>query len=199
LGQADAFRILYVTLGVAMLSIRVYYQSRVLRDQRSTTVTGRSWRLIPGGLAATVSVVFSLAYILFPTAVPWSYGSYPHWLRSAGAAMLLVGLLLLWSAHHHLLVVRKSGQSLVQTGAYRMIRHSIYAAYMLSYFGVGILASSLVLTFVAGPMFAVFVALRLREEESAMVAQFGQEYRDYMAATGRFLPPLRSLVRAERK
>jgi protein-S-isoprenylcysteine O-methyltransferase Ste14 len=39
------------------------------------------------------------------------------------------------------------------------------------------------------------IALRIAEEESAMLAQFGSRYVDYMKKTGRFLPPLRRATR----
>jgi len=191
------FRVLLILCGVALLSIRVYYQSKIIPDQPKTTVTGRGWRLIPGALAALTSVVFSGAYIFFPSAFPWSYGSYPGWLRWCGAIVLCAGILLLWAAHHHLsasfhsFVVRKAGQALIESGPYRTVRHPIYTAFMLTYLGGGLLASSLVLTFAAGPLFALFVALRIDEEEETMLAQFGARYREYMERTGRFVPPLR--------
>jgi protein-S-isoprenylcysteine O-methyltransferase Ste14 len=191
------FRILLLLSGVALLTIRLYYQSKILPDRQRTTVTGRSWRLIPGALAALTSIVFSCAFIFFPGALAWSYGNYPGWLRWFGAIVLAVGLLLLWATHHclgasfHSFVVRKSGQVLVESGPYRTVRHPIYTALMLSYLGGGLLTSSLVLTFVVGPLFALHVALRIGEEEQAMVAQFGTSYRAYMARTGRFIPPLR--------
>jgi protein-S-isoprenylcysteine O-methyltransferase Ste14 len=199
------FRILTALSGIAILGIRVYYQGRILQDEKRTKITGSAWRVIPGAVAALATMVFGAAYVFFPAAFPWSYAEYPEWLRWAGAAMALAGILLLWSAHHHLglsfhsLVVRKSDQRFVQTGPYRLIRHPIYTAYMLSYLGGGLLASNLVLTFVACPMFVLLVALRTDEEESAMVSQFGREYVDYMSRTGRFLPPPRSVLRSERK
>jgi protein-S-isoprenylcysteine O-methyltransferase Ste14 len=205
MNQASFFHLLFILSGVAMLAIRFYYQSRVVRDQRRTTVTGSSWRLVPGGVAAITAIVFGLAYIFSPSAFPWSYADFPNWLRWAGAVMLLAGVLLLRSAHHnlgvsfHSLVVRKSGQSLVQTGPYRTIRHPIYTAYVLNYLGGGLLASSLVLTLIPAPLFTLFVALRIGEEEAAMVAEFGQEYLEYMARTKRFVPSLRSQIRAEPK
>jgi protein-S-isoprenylcysteine O-methyltransferase Ste14 len=196
MGSESVFRVLLLLAGIALLAIRAYYQSKILPDRQRTTVTGRSWRLLPGAMASLTSIVFSGAYIFFPKAFPWSYGDYPIWLRWVGVLVLLVGLLLLWAAHHHLgasfhsFVVRKSGQVLVESGPYRTVRHPIYTALMLTYLGGGLVASSLVLTFVAGPLFALHVALRIGEEEEAMVEQFGASYREYMARTGRFLPPL---------
>jgi len=205
MGNDTNFRIVFVLSAIAMVAIRSYYQSKVLSDRRPTTVVGRSWRLLPGAVVAATTLVFGLAYIFLPGAFPWSYAQFPDWLRWVGAFMLLGGILLLAAAHHHLaasfhsLVVRKSGQVLVESGPYRTVRHPIYTAFILNYFGGGLLASSLVLTFIPGPLYALFVALRIAEEERAMLEQFGQGYQDYMARTGRFVPSLRFLTRPTRK
>lgn len=205
MGHESLFRFLFLLSGIAMMAIRVYYQSKVLHERGRTTVIGSSWRLIPGAIAALTALIFGLAYIFLPGTFPWSYAHYPDWLRWLGALMLLGGILLLAIAHHHLgtsfhsLVVRKSSQALAESGPYRTVRHPIYTAYALNYLGGGLLASSLVLTFIPGSLFAWMVALRIGEEEGAMLAQFGASYQDYMARTGRFVPPLRSLIHPRHK
>ncbi len=190
------FRLLFILAAIAQAAIRIYFQSRILPEQARTKVTGQTWRLIPGAFAALTVLVFGFAFIFFPNAFAWSYADFPDWLRWTGAILLLGGVTLLAVAHHHLgksfhsLVVQKSGQILVESGPYRLVRHPIYTAYVLSYFGGGLLASSLVLTLIPGPLYILFVALRLAEEEAVMIEQFGPEYRDYMSKTGRFLPRL---------
>jgi protein-S-isoprenylcysteine O-methyltransferase Ste14 len=37
---------------------------------------------------------------------------------------------------------------------------------------------------------SIIIALRLKNEEAAMIEKFGDDYREYMAQTGRFLPKL---------
>lgn len=198
----SAFRILFVLSALAMTAIRVYYQSKILSDRRRTTVAGSNWRSIPGGIATFVTLLFGFEYIFFPGAFPWAYGEYPAWLRWVGAFVLAGGIALLRSAHHHLgksfhsLVVRKADQVFVESGPYRTIRHPIYTAYALSYIGGGLLASNLVLTLIPGALFALMVALRVGEEERAMLAQFGSLYREYMTRTGRFVPLFHRLRRS---
>ena len=146
-------------------------------------------------------MIFGGEYIFFPGAFPWAYVQYPTWLRWLGALVLAVGIVLLGLAHHYLgksfhsLVVRKTDQALVDSGPYRTIRHPIYTAFMLTYTGGGLLASNLLLTLIAGPMFGLMVALRIEEEETAMLAQFGPRYAEYMNRTGRFMPRLRRVTR----
>jgi protein-S-isoprenylcysteine O-methyltransferase Ste14 len=201
--STTVFRVLFTLSALAMMAVRLYYQSKILPERDRTMVTGSSWRLIPGAVAALVTLVFGFEYIFLPGAFPWAYGLYPSWLRWLGAFLLVWGIALLGWAHHHLgksfhsLVVRKADQVLVESGPYRTIRPPIYTAFALSYIGGGLLASNIVLTLIPGLLFGLMIALRIEEEETAMLAQFGAKYHEYMRRTGRFMPPLRRQSRTK--
>jgi protein-S-isoprenylcysteine O-methyltransferase Ste14 len=177
-----------------MFAIRIYYQRKIRSERDVTTETGNRWHLLPGAFAALITFFFGFAYILFPSALPWSYFNIPDWLRWVGFAMLVSGIGLLWSSHHHLgksfhsLVVQKTNQEFVKTGPYHYVRHPIYTAYVLNYVGGGLLAASWVLTFLPALLFMLMISLRIGEEEIAMEDQFGQCYLEYMNKTPRFLP-----------
>jgi protein-S-isoprenylcysteine O-methyltransferase Ste14 len=79
---------------------------------------------------------------------------------------------------------------IVTWGAYRRIRHPLYASYILMLSAgfvfcpdpctaAALLIGSLILNFTAA-----------REEAKLSASQFGSEYQDYMRQTGRFLPKL---------
>lgn len=192
------FRIQFLFSGIAMLAIRVYYQHKVLHENREMMDKQTKWHLIPGALAALISICFGLAYIFFPSAIPWSYMNIPTWLRWAGTLILILGIGLLWSAHHHLgrsfhsFVMQKEGQVFVDSGPYRHIRHPIYTAYVLNYVGGGLLAANWVLTLLPSTLFLIMTALRVPEEEAVMIDHFGDRYRTYTEKTGRLFPRLRS-------
>jgi len=187
-----------VLSGVAMLCIRVYYQRRTRQESGAVTIREKGWSLVAGSLAALTTLVFGAEYIFFPGALAWAYVQYPDGLRWLGALALVVGITLLGVSHHHLgksfhsLVVTKENQTFVESGPYRWIRHPIYTAYLINYIGSGLLAGSWVLTFVPVLLFGVLVALRVENEERAMLDQFGQVYADYMQRTGRFLPLIKA-------
>jgi protein-S-isoprenylcysteine O-methyltransferase Ste14 len=109
---------------------------------------------------------------------------------------MFAGETILALAHRHLslnfnsLVAVRSGQSLIETGPYRFIRHPIYTAYFISYIAGGLLSANWVLTFIPAPLFAAMIALRVGEEEKVMIETFGEAYLAYMRHTGRFLPRL---------
>ncbi len=189
------FRILFVLSFIAMLTIRIYSQSKVLRERRGMDFREGPVSLAAGCIAALVTIVFGAEYIIAPGFFGFAYVlPYPIGLRWFGAVLLAGGITLLASAHAHLgrsfhsLVVAKEDHVFVESGPYRWIRHPIYVAYMMNYVGGGLLAGNWVLTFVPVIMFAVLVATRLGGEEQLLIDEFGDRYIDYMRRTGRLIP-----------
>ena len=116
--------------------------------------------------------VLPLVYCLTPWLV-WADYRLPDWCGWLGTGVFVAGLALRWLAQRQLgrnysstLTVWKEHQ-LVTGGIYRHIRHPIYA-------GLAAIA----------PLYF----LRVPREEAMLLEQFGDEYRQYMARTGRLLP-----------
>jgi protein-S-isoprenylcysteine O-methyltransferase Ste14 len=89
-----------------------------------------------------------------------------------------------WSA---ILEIRE-GHRRVTTGIYRHIRHPIYAHFWIWVIAQGIvLANALVLVFgiIAGGILYFF---RVPKEKEMLIAEFGDEYRNYMKVSGRVMP-----------
>jgi protein-S-isoprenylcysteine O-methyltransferase Ste14 len=76
---------------------------------------------------------------------------------------------------------------LVTSGAYRYIRHPLYAS--LLYLGIGVFLKHISLL-TGGLALAAFVCLFLtaRVEESENIERFGEAYREYMQHTKMFVP-----------
>jgi protein-S-isoprenylcysteine O-methyltransferase Ste14 len=202
------FRAVFIVAGVVMFVIRLYYQRKVF-GERGTLLPPEPQRgLRYGAVAALCALGFGAAYIVKPGWPAWAFAlPFPTALRVLGALLLAGGLALLFLAHHYLALnfssyVRvREEHTLVEDGPYRWIRHPIYTAYVMSYVGGGLVSGNWVLTLVPTVMFALMIALRVGQEEAAMLAEFGEQYRAYMQRTGRFLPrwggggPARSDVR----
>jgi protein-S-isoprenylcysteine O-methyltransferase Ste14 len=79
---------------------------------------------------------------------------------------------------------------LVTTGIYRYVRHPMYSSLLFLAWGA-VLKSVTVPTVLLGLAASVALAATARAEEAENLLRFGQEYRDYMARTRRFIPFLR--------
>lgn len=102
----------------------------------------------------------------------------------------------LWLAWHGFSLLRRVGAPsedienttrLVTAGAYRYIRHPLYASLLL--LGAGILLKGVTLL-TAGIFITllVFLYATARVEEKENLEKFGDHYRQYMTATKMFLP-----------
>ena len=132
----------------------------------------------------------------------------PHWFEHAFGAQQLVSWLLLvvsvvlvvWGV----ILLRRFGRSrpttegspvfewentenLVTTGVYRYIRHPMYSALLFLAWGA-LLKSVSIITLVVAGVATLALAATAKAEEAENVARFGQEYRDYMKRTRRFVP-----------
>ncbi len=80
---------------------------------------------------------------------------------------------------------------LATTGAYARVRHPQYIGFVLIMTGFLLQWPTLV-TLVMYPILVVMYALLGKREERDMIAQFGDEYRRYVAAVPAFIPKLGS-------
>ncbi|MDJ0345785.1 isoprenylcysteine carboxylmethyltransferase family protein [Streptomyces sp. H10-C2] len=77
---------------------------------------------------------------------------------------------------------------LVTHGAYSLIRHPFYAAFLLAFLSAAVLFPHAITLALFCYGFAALNATAAREEQRLSESEFGSEYRGYLARTGRFLP-----------
>jgi protein-S-isoprenylcysteine O-methyltransferase Ste14 len=77
--------------------------------------------------------------------------------------------------------------NLVTSGVYRYIRHPMYSSLLFLTWGALLKAVS-VTTLALGVIATIALAATAKVEEKENVTRFGQEYRDYMTRTRRFVP-----------
>ncbi len=112
----------------------------------------------------------------------------------AGLALIALGLLVRWAA---ILTLQRAftvdvaiapGQRIVERGLYRDMRHPSYLGSLLSVLGLGVFdADWLALPAILLPVAAAF-GYRIRVEEKALHAAFGDAYADYARRTRRLIP-----------
>jgi protein-S-isoprenylcysteine O-methyltransferase Ste14 len=97
-------------------------------------------------------------------------------------------LLTLWSARS--LPPAARGKELVVTGAYRYLRHPIYAGLLSCFnFGLAVLLNNWIYVIWAVLLHGVW-HWNIRSEEKLMRQEFPKEYEEYCSVTGRFVPRL---------
>ncbi len=188
------FRLVLALLAVPMLSTAAYYRVRAARagdklDRRQEGIPILvSLRL--SGLAFWIAMV---SWLVHPPSIEWSRLDLPAGLRWIGAPLLAIAFLwMVWvmkTLGHNLTdtVVTRARATLVTAGPYRWVRNPLYSALIPVGLAVCLLAAS---WFFAPVMLLAFLPLviRTRKEEANLIARFGDDYRSYMATTGRFLP-----------
>jgi protein-S-isoprenylcysteine O-methyltransferase Ste14 len=78
------------------------------------------------------------------------------------------------------------GAALIDTGAYRLVRHPIYSGIVLGAVGWGLVTASIVVIVAAALLFLLFIGKSTREE--AWLADVHPGYRDYQRRTRRLIP-----------
>lgn len=126
----------------------------------------------------------------------------PFTLRQLVSWLLLLGSLVL--AIHGFVLLHRLGKpkatndqsadfafekttTLIRIGAYKYIRHPLYASLLLGTWGAFLKEVNLVAMLLAAGATAFLVATALAEEKENLT-RFGEEYAKYMKTTKRFIP-----------
>ena len=78
--------------------------------------------------------------------------------------------------------------ALVTRKAYRRLRHPFYLAFMLAFAGISLFLPHPLVWAVSGYGFVALHLTARSEERRLLASPLGDEYRDYMQRTNRFLP-----------
>ena len=137
-----------------------------------------------------------IVWMIDPKLMAWASVPLPLWVRWSGFMLIGVwGILFVWTFQtlgRNLTdtVVTRRDHTLVTTGPYRYVRHPFYLAFFIAVIGGSIVTANWFL-FLSSLLPFAFIVARTPIEEEKLVERFGDEYRDYMARTGRFWPRLR--------
>jgi protein-S-isoprenylcysteine O-methyltransferase Ste14 len=140
-----------------------------------------------------------IAFMISPASMAWSSWPLPAPVRWSGVGLsVLTASLLIWtlrSLGKNLTdtVVTRQAHTLITRGPYRFVRHPFYDCMFLFVLGTSLQMANWFVLLGGLAMFAILAA-RSRTEENKLLERFGEPYRAYRAATGRFIPGLGRVV-----
>ena len=192
------YRVLLLALFVSFVAYRGYCTRKFGRSNEDT-IKQREGNLasLAANLLSLPGLIAVIIYTVYPSWMAWASLSFPVWLRWVGVGTAVSGFALLQWAHQALdknwsdTPRLMKGQALVTGGPYRWIRHPIYTAFLLIMSATLFLSANWFIGLMWIGMTLLEVLSRVTFEESLMAETFGDEYRNYMKHTGRFLPRLR--------
>lgn len=160
-----------------------------LRD-KSTSRDRGSYAVIIAVLWISIALDFALSALVRTAAIRWERISLFYW----GIALMLAGLPFRFYAMATLgkfftyTVAIQSGQTLIEDGPYRYIRHPSYTGAIIVLIGFGLaLGNWAGLLALVGPV-AFAYAYRISVEETVLVHALGDPYKRYMTRTRRLIP-----------
>jgi protein-S-isoprenylcysteine O-methyltransferase Ste14 len=143
-------------------------------------------------VTANLSIVLGFwVASLFPS---MAFGRYWRAVFFVGLAVLVGGMLFRWYAIRVLGrfftfdVAISPGQTVIDSGPYRYVRHPSYTGSLVGYVGVGLALGNWAALLVPALCMAAAYAYRIPVEERALVKGLGQPYEEYRKRTWRLIP-----------
>ena len=166
---------------------RVY--TKALRD-KSTSRDRGSYAVIITLLWISIALDFALSAVVRTAAIRWERTPLFYW----GIALMLAGLAFRFYAMATLgkfftyNVAIQSGQTLIEDGPYRYIRHPSYTGAIIVLIGFGLALGNWAGLLALLGVMALAYAYRISVEETALVRALGDRYKQYMTRTQRLIP-----------
>jgi protein-S-isoprenylcysteine O-methyltransferase Ste14 len=206
IGETAMNETLFLRRAVVEAAVVLYWLGVVVQARRIRHRIGRSPNLRPRGLKerllwsgwAAVITIWILQPLLTGT------NALPEWLQIAPALLSTAGLIAgitltvggyagtIWcyaamGDTWRIGIDRREKNVLVSVGPYRFVRHPIYLFQIVMLGGAVLLLPGLLSVLVI-VVHLVCVLIKASDEENHMLGVHGQDYREYIAKTGRLLP-----------
>lgn len=154
-----------------------------MQEKKGEHPFGDTGQLISLGVFLVVWVVDS--FFLHASTFLSNYT--PLYIRLPILGVALIAAMYLFKSGHVVVSHEQRPNRVVSTGAFRYVRHPLYLASILTYFGLAVSTASLFSLAVFAGIF-VFYNYIASYEERLLEAKFGGEYNKYKKRTGKWLP-----------
>jgi protein-S-isoprenylcysteine O-methyltransferase Ste14 len=197
-----------VRAGVILYLAGIAFAEALRVRWRVARLLSREYGSRTRGPVSVPEAIVMLALVLGIWVLPFTYAftdwlrpfdySCPGWTVWVAGAAFGVGLVIRWFAQRALgrqwspTLDMAQGHVLVTDGIYGRIRHPLYASLVLWAAAQPFLLQNVIAGW-GGAVAALLIwFVRVPREEVMMVGTFGEEYRQYMARTGRLVPRRRA-------
>ena len=201
------FEPLLVRKLIVVVSGLVYWAGVSIQARRVRKQIGRSPNLKPRGTKEKLLWVGWLAVIAVWLGQPWLIGAHADgWVAVQllaplmKSASLVLGAMLVAAGYAGTLwcyfamgntwrigINRKEKTELVTAGPYRLVRHPIYLFQLLMLLGAALLLPT-ILSLVILALHLTCIQIKASDEEAYLLGVHGEQYRDYLARSGRLFP-----------
>lgn len=193
----NVFRILAAVILITGMGISSYFRIKADRDSgekvpRKVDGTAMMTIIKVGGLIMWLS---PFVYLINPDWMAWSKIGLPEWVRWLGVGIGAVCVLMIYWLFSSIgsgitaTSATRQEHKLVTKGPYRWVRHPLYTVGASLFLAFGMMADNWFIALM-GILAFIAMAVRAPKEEASLIEKFGDEYREYMKTTGRFLPKL---------
>jgi protein-S-isoprenylcysteine O-methyltransferase Ste14 len=198
MGSDRFFHLWFTLLFTAVLAVRIFFHVKARTWRREGV---RSEGLVVSILRVLVAlplIVVTCVYMFKPAILGWAAIPVPEAWRWAGALLATVALgLLVWiqtelGTNFSGELRIRSDHRLVVAGPYRYVQHPMYTCFLLMFAGFMLMTANCFLGGVGFVVVLIVMLLRTPREERMLAETFGEDYLQYAARTGRFLPRLGS-------
>ena len=191
----NIFRILAAAILFTGMGISIYSRRKADKDtgeklSRKADGSVMMTFIKIGGLILWLS---PFVYLINPNWMAWSKIGLSESVRWAGVVLgifCVLGIYWLFSSIGSGITpvsATRKEHKLVTNGIYKYIRHPLYTFGSSLFLSFGMIADNWFIALL-GVLAFIGMAIRTPKEEANLIEKFGDEYRDYMKRTGRFLP-----------
>lgn len=191
------FHLTFIVIFVTFMGIRAYYFRKAQQQGGKAEFKEQKMTRI----RQTVGWIFPLTlftYMIWPSILGWANLPLPEWAQWTGVVLGLVSLALIWwvqwalDVNFAVILHVREEHTLIQHGPYKWVRHPMYTTLYLHALSCLLLTANVIVGGLYLVALTAIVIFRLKNEEAMMIEKFGDEYRNYITQTGRFLPKLNS-------
>lgn len=177
----------WVFTAIAVIWVLEFILFRNRGTREGNPVERRSFFLIFASLSGTILLA---AFLGEMNRVD---GTEP-WLKGFGILFLVTGVFLRYWGILHLKaqftrhVTVQKGDAIVSSGPYRKLRHPLYTGLLLIAIGMALFFQSIIAAILGGALVGRALAKRMDGEETLLINEFGEEYKEWMKRRARLIP-----------